>query len=239
MPESGAGEYSPDGTKLVYSPLFRDFRPEKRYSGGLANDLFIFDLKTNEGKRVIDSVRVRPRPDVDRQHHLLQLRSRRHVQPLRLRRRPPRRPRQVTTSKMWDVRWPGSDRAGRIVYELNGELQRPRRQDGKERRAQRSTCPTTACGSAPSRVSAAGQIEDCGALAQGRTRSLQRARRHLHARPSRRASTRNLTGTSSDAHDKWARWSPDGVEDRVHLRPVAARRSCTSSRRTARASPSS
>src|SRR5262245_48969154 len=30
MPESGAGDFSPDGTKLVYSPRFRDFRSEKR-----------------------------------------------------------------------------------------------------------------------------------------------------------------------------------------------------------------
>src|SRR5947209_14205047 len=39
MPESGAGAYSPDGSKIVYSPEFRDFRPEKRYGGGMANQL--------------------------------------------------------------------------------------------------------------------------------------------------------------------------------------------------------
>jgi tricorn protease len=36
MPESGAGDLSPDGTKVVYSPLFRDFRAWKRYQGGWA-----------------------------------------------------------------------------------------------------------------------------------------------------------------------------------------------------------
>ncbi len=30
---------------------------------------------------------------------------------------------QVTNNKTWDVRWPSSDNDGRIVYELNGELQ--------------------------------------------------------------------------------------------------------------------
>ena len=29
---------------------------------------------------------------------------------------------QVTSSKLWDVRWPGSDRTSRIIYEQNGEL---------------------------------------------------------------------------------------------------------------------
>src|SRR5215510_14098051 len=61
MPESGAGDFSPDGKKLVYSPRFRDFRSEKRYGGGQANDLFIFDLATNEAKRITDH----PRADRD------------------------------------------------------------------------------------------------------------------------------------------------------------------------------
>jgi tricorn protease len=36
MPDSGAGDFAPDGTRVVYSPLFRDFRSEKRYAGGQA-----------------------------------------------------------------------------------------------------------------------------------------------------------------------------------------------------------
>jgi tricorn protease len=44
MPVSGAGHFSPDGSHVVYSPLWRDFRSEKRYQGGWANDLYIFDL---------------------------------------------------------------------------------------------------------------------------------------------------------------------------------------------------
>ena len=39
MPTSGAGEFSPDGKSLLYSPLFRDFRTWKRYEGGWAQDL--------------------------------------------------------------------------------------------------------------------------------------------------------------------------------------------------------
>ena len=39
MPEAGSGDFSPDGKELVYSPRTRDFRSEKRYSGGQANTL--------------------------------------------------------------------------------------------------------------------------------------------------------------------------------------------------------
>ena len=41
MPQSGAGDLSPDGRQVVYSPLFRDFRAWKRYEGGWAEDLVI------------------------------------------------------------------------------------------------------------------------------------------------------------------------------------------------------
>jgi tricorn protease len=43
MPRAGAGEFSPDGTQIVYAPLFRDFRSWKRYQGGWAQDLYTFD----------------------------------------------------------------------------------------------------------------------------------------------------------------------------------------------------
>src|SRR5215213_4496486 len=42
MPEAGSGDFSPDGTKMVYSPRTRDFRSEKRYGGGQANTLYIY-----------------------------------------------------------------------------------------------------------------------------------------------------------------------------------------------------
>jgi tricorn protease len=66
MRVSGAGDLSPDGDRIVFSPLFRDFRTWKRYEGGWAQDLFLFDLKTN-GLRADDrSSAHRTRPDVDR-----------------------------------------------------------------------------------------------------------------------------------------------------------------------------
>ncbi len=57
MPEAGAGDLSADGSQVVYSPIFRDFRPEKRYGGGMANDLFVFNTKTGDARRIVDDVR--------------------------------------------------------------------------------------------------------------------------------------------------------------------------------------
>ena len=62
MPKSGAGDYSPDSTKVVYSPLFRDFRTWKRYSGGWAQQLYIFDLKTHASEKITDDPRCHRDP---------------------------------------------------------------------------------------------------------------------------------------------------------------------------------
>ena len=58
MPESGAGALAPSGSRLVYSPRFRDFRTEKRYGGGQANQLYIFDTETYEAKRITEGERA-------------------------------------------------------------------------------------------------------------------------------------------------------------------------------------
>ena len=53
VPVAGAGDLSPDGNRLVYSPLFRDFRHWKRYEGGWAQYLLIFDRESKEFKPTI------------------------------------------------------------------------------------------------------------------------------------------------------------------------------------------
>ena len=64
MPMSGAGSFSPDGKKIVYSPLWRDFRSEKRYQGGWANDLFIFDLRNPSTLRITATTNPTPSSSV-------------------------------------------------------------------------------------------------------------------------------------------------------------------------------
>ncbi|MGD8697902.1 MAG: hypothetical protein PVJ43_01345 [Gemmatimonadales bacterium] len=61
MPVTGAGSYSPDGNRVVYSYPFRDFRSWKRYEGGWAQDLYIFDLDANQAQRIA----YHPRADRD------------------------------------------------------------------------------------------------------------------------------------------------------------------------------
>jgi len=206
MPEAGAGDFNADGSQVVYSPIFRDFRPEKRYGGGMANDLFIFNTKTNDAKRIIDDARSDRDPvwigntiyfNSDRSGtfnlYAYDVASAKTT--------------SVTKSTVWDVRWPTSDRAGRIVYEMNGELHVLDTRSGRST-ALSITVPDDGLWKRPSRVSAANNIEGFALSPKGE-RVLLTARGDIFTMPIERGPTRNLT-RSSGAHDREAEWSPDG-----------------------------
>jgi tricorn protease len=206
MPESGAGSFSPAGNKIVYSPEARDFRSEKRYSGGEANKLYIFDVETHEAIKIADDLRANRDPmwignkiyfNSDRDGHFnlysYDVGSGKVT--------------QVTHSKQWDVRWPNSDRQSRIVYELNGELQVLDLKSG-EAKPISINVPYDGVARRPSRVSAAGLIEQASLSPKGE-RVLFAARGDIFSAPVEKGPTRNLTMTPG-AHDKWPRWSPDG-----------------------------
>jgi len=52
MDEGGLLSFSADGRKVAYNRIFRNFRQWKRYTGGLAQDITVYDIKNN----VIDAV---------------------------------------------------------------------------------------------------------------------------------------------------------------------------------------
>ncbi len=49
------GAISPDGTTLAYMPLARDFRTWKRYRGGMAPDIWLFNLTTLASRNLTDN----------------------------------------------------------------------------------------------------------------------------------------------------------------------------------------
>ena len=147
MPVAGAGDYSPDGTKMVYSPRFRDFRPEKRYGGGQANDLCIFDLKTNDAKRIIAGPRADRDPMWIGNTIYFTSDTRRHVQHLRLR----RRERQDNPGdEEHDLGRPLAELRPRRPDRLRAERRAPdpRHEDGQERGRRDHRARTTGCGNA-------------------------------------------------------------------------------------------
>jgi tricorn protease len=208
MPLSGAGDISPDGTKVVYSPLFRDFRTWKRYEGGWAQQLYIFDLKTAAAEKITQGPRANRDPmwigdkiyfTSDRDGTLNVY----TYDPAT------KKTEEITHSTKWDVRWPGTDHKNQIVYELGGELNVLDLRTGTSRPVS-ITVPTDALGLRLSRIPTAKQFESMNLSPKGE-RALIVARGDVFTLPIEKGPTRNLSN-SSNAHDKWARWSPDGTK---------------------------
>ena len=47
LDKGGLTSYSADGSKIAYNRIFRNFRTWKRYTGGMAQDIWIYDLAAN------------------------------------------------------------------------------------------------------------------------------------------------------------------------------------------------
>jgi tricorn protease len=208
MPESGAGDLSPDGSRVVYSPLVRDFRTWKRYQGGWAQDLYIFDLATHASERITDH----PRSDRDPMwigDTIYFNSDRTGTLNLYAHDTGTGRTEQLTHGDTWDVRWPADDGERRIVYELNGRLQ-VYDIAARQSRPIAVFVPDDGVAMRPSRTSAEKNVEGWGLSPKGE-RALFVARGDVFTAPIEKGPTRNLT-RSSHAHDKWAAWSPDGTK---------------------------
>ena len=208
MPVSGAGDLSPDGTKVVYTPLTRDFRSWKRYQGGWAQDLWIFDLATDATRRVTAD----PRTDRDPMwigDTIYFASDRDGTLNLYAYDIASGDTRELTHSTTWDVRWPSDDGVGRIVYELGGELAI---YDIAAGTSQPITIevPTDALPTRPEHVSVADDVEDFELSPDG-ARALFVARGDVYTVPIEHGPVRNLTH-SSGAHERGAVWSPDGAK---------------------------
>lgn len=206
MPVSGAVDLSPDGKRAVYTPFARDFRTWKRYQGGWAQDLYLFDLATHETKNITSN----PRTDRDPMwigDRIFFASDRTGTLNLYSYDLAGGAVEQVTKSAQWDVRWPSTDNVGKIVYEMDGELHVLDTASKQERHIPIQV-PYDGLYDRPSRVSAARNVEDFALSPKGE-RALFVARGDIFTAPIEKGPTRNLTRTSR-YHDKWARWSPDG-----------------------------
>ncbi len=206
MPEAGSGAFSPDGTKMAYSPRFRDFRPEKRYSGGQANKLYIYDLRTNDAQPISDSPyanrdaiwignTVYYNSDRDGKFNLYAFDT------------GSRRTTQVTRNRDWDIRWPSSDDQNRIIYEREGDLEIMDVGSKKTTRLAINV-PDDGINKRKRQISVANRVSWFNLSPKGE-RAVFSARGDIFTAPIEKGGSRNLTRTPG-AHDRFPVWSPDG-----------------------------
>ncbi len=208
MPEAGSGDFAGDGTRMVYSPRSRDFRPEKRYGGGQANTLYIYDLKTADAVKISDGPRasrdamwigdtVYYNSDKDGHFNLYAYDT------------GSKKTTQVTRNRDWDIRWPSSDNQGRIVYERDGELEVLDVASKKSNKLSINV-PDDGIHKRRRQASVANLISSWALSPKGE-RAVFAARGDIFSAPIEKGGVRNLT-RSSDANDRLPAWSPDGKQ---------------------------
>jgi tricorn protease len=208
MPVAGACDFAPDGERIVYTPLFRDFRTWKRYEGGWATDLWLFDPRAGTAENITHHVRTDRDPMwigdriwfASDRSGTLNLWSY-DVQQKSVH--------QETASTTWDVRWPsaGGPHDERIVYEKGGELFWF---DTKSRteHAIPIRVPDEGLLVRATTVDASNLVEDF-ALSPGGRRAVFAARGELVTVPRENGDVRAVTHTPG-AHEKHPAYSPDG-----------------------------
>ncbi|HJU27115.1 MAG TPA: hypothetical protein VJ722_10590, partial [Rhodanobacteraceae bacterium] len=206
MPQSGTARFSPDGKQMVYSPKFRDFRDWDRYSGGWAQDLFIYDFASKSAKNITNDPNTDRDPvwigkDIyflsDRGPHLNLYRYDTGDG----------KTTQLTDYKNDDARWASGDAAGQIVYEVTGALHIYDTRNGSDR-ALTIHVPSDLVASRASERDVKKFIEDY-ALSPNGKRAAFTARGDIFSVPLEHGITLDLTHTPG-AHEREVTWSPDG-----------------------------
>ncbi|HET8797922.1 MAG TPA: PDZ domain-containing protein, partial [Thermoanaerobaculia bacterium] len=210
IPEGGGGMYSPDGTKLVYTPIEREFRTWKRYRGGRAQDVWIYDLVANKAEPITNNPYTDNQPvwigdtiyfTSDRPAGNAKEAGKLNLWAYDTK---TRQTRQVTTHTDYDVLWPSADRT-QVVYESGGWLYRF---DGRTS----TRIPIRVYGDFRNTLPYFRNVRDNiegYSLSPSAARVLFTARGELFTVPAKEGEIRNLTQTPG-VRERDASWSPDG-----------------------------
>ena len=224
LPRGGFCSFSQDDKKLAYNRVFREFRTWKRYRGGMADDVWIYDFETKKTENITNSVEsdIIPMWKGDRIYFLSD-RDERQRMNLYVFDLANKTTRQLTHYTEFDIKFPSLGDAA-IVYEYGGTIQRF---DLATEQAARIPVRIL-----DDQVSGRGGITNVSKnitnydISSDGKRALFGARGEVFTVPVRQGPTRNLTN-SSGVHERNAVWSPDGKsiafisdasgEDEIHI----------------------
>ncbi len=207
LPRGGWCTYSPDGRQLAYNRGFREFRTWKRYRGGQADDLWLYDFSTRKTTHLTDH----PAQDIfpmwkGGRLYFVSDRDDRKRMNLYVMDMTNRAPRQLTHFKDYDIKFPslGPDA---IVFENGGALYRFDLKTEQAHRLRIQVREDFAIGRG-GLWDVSDEIREADVAPDG-SRAVFGARGEVFTVPAAHGPTRNLTETSG-VHERNARWSPDG-----------------------------
>jgi len=212
VPYGMAGSISDDGTWLAYTPHNRDARTWKRYRGGMASDIWLFNLRDHSSKKITDWEGTDSQPMWHRNRvFYLSDAGDDHRLNVWVYDNGNGRREQVTRFTDFDCRWPsmgpGDGNQGEIVFENGSKLYLLNLRNGQTREVSVSIP-----GDRPSirahDVDASNFIQSWGISSTGQRATMQ-ARGDIWTSPADKGEPRNLTRTSGIA-EREPTWSPDG-----------------------------
>ncbi len=226
LPRGGFASYSADGQQIVYNRIFREFRTWKRYRGGMADDVWLYDFKTQATTNLTNNAALDIIPMwKGNTVYFVSDRDASFRMNLYSYNISAKQTKKLTDFTEYDIKFPSlGDNA--IVFENGGFLYRFDLASEKAAKV-----PVTIAedfgASRPVVVDVSRSVTNFKIAPDG-SRALFGARGDVFTVPAKYGPTRNLTLTPG-VHERASKWSPDGKwisyisdasgEDEIYIEP--------------------
>ncbi len=207
FPRGGFGSFSPDGSQIAYNRIFREFRTWKRYRGGMADDVWLYDFKT----KVTTNLTNNPALDIipmwkGSKIYFASDRDQPYRMNLYSYDLGNKQTKKLTDFTDYDIKFPSlGDNA--IVFECGGYIYRFDLGTEKSTRVPITIAEDFDSGR-PAVVDVSRSVTNFEIAPDG-SRALFGARGEVFTVPAKNGPTRNLTRTPG-THERGSKWSPDG-----------------------------
>lgn len=200
----GFASLSPDGSKMAYNRIFREYRTWKRYSGGQADDIYIFDFNTKQLEN-ISNTKFQDIIPMWSGNKIYYLSDRDFTMNIFCYDISTKQTKKITNFDDFDVKFPSLGK-NHIAFENGGYVYLLNLSNDEVKKVNiriQEDFPDMR----PSVVKTKNRITGAEISPNGK-RAIFAARGDLYSVPAEKGNIENLTN-SNDVHDRDPQWSPD------------------------------
>lgn len=207
LPKGGFCSFSPDDKKMAYNQIFREFRTWKRYRGGMADEIWIYDFDSKKTEKITDNDAsdLFPMWSGNRIYFISDREDTKKMN-LYVYDLGTKETKKLTSFTDFDIEFPSIGK-NFIVFENGGSIYRFNTQNEQLTKLVIKVADDLA-GGRGGLVNVSRSITNYEIAPDGK-RALFGARGEVFTVPVKNGITRNLTN-SSGVHERNSKWSPDG-----------------------------